>query len=156
MHQRLLAGVLVVIAAQATTHASSHREAPFITEHPKVDGTDFYVFSSYEAGRSGFVTLIANFLPLADAYGGPNYFALDPDAIYEIHVDNDGDAQEDITFQFDFASTLASAGAGLALAVGPAGNQIMVPVPFVNIGPVTAGNNSAQNVLETYSVNIIR
>ncbi len=73
--------------------ASSHREAPFITTAPKVDGTDFYMFRSYEPGRDGYVTLIANYLPLQDAYGGPNYFALDPNALYEIHIDNNGDAQ---------------------------------------------------------------
>ena len=83
--------------------ASSHREAPAITEMPKVDGTDFYMFSSYEPGRDGYVTLIANYVPLQDAYGGPNYFALDPDALYDIHVDNTGDGVEDLTFQFDFS-----------------------------------------------------
>ena len=57
--------------------ASSHREAPFIASLPQVDGTDFYMFNSYEPGRSGYVTLIANYLPLQDAYGGPNYFHLD-------------------------------------------------------------------------------
>ena len=36
--------------------ASSHREAPFITTQSKVDGSDFYMFNSYESGRDGFVT----------------------------------------------------------------------------------------------------
>ena len=96
---RLRAGVGAVTAlalALAPTGgvlASSHREAPFITENPKVDATDFYMFRSYEAGREDYVTLIANYLPLQDAYGGPNYFTLDPEALYEIHVDNNGDAE---------------------------------------------------------------
>jgi hypothetical protein len=59
-------------------HASSHREAPAITATPKVDGTDFYMFNSYEPGRSGYVTLVANYLPLQDAYGGPNFFKPTP------------------------------------------------------------------------------
>ena len=73
-------------------HASSHREAPFITTQPKVDGTDFYMFNSYEGvaangtgGRAGFVTPIANDLPLQDGYGGPNHFSMDPNALDEIH-----------------------------------------------------------------------
>ena len=158
MQKRLLGGVLLCAAATlpATTHASSHREAPFITENPKVDATDFYLFASYEPGRAGFVTLIANYQPLQAAYGGPNYFTMDPDALYEIHVDNDGDAQEDLTFQFDFATTLAAAGAGIKLPVGPAGNQKQVAVPFTNVGPVTAADQSAQNVLETFTVDIVR
>ena len=52
------------------------------------------------------MTLIANYLPLQDAYGGPNYFKLDPNALYEIHVDNNGDGKEDITFQFRFNNAL--------------------------------------------------
>ncbi len=99
---RALAVALAAAAAVGAAHASSHREAPFITTQPKVDATDFYMFTSYEPGRAGYVTLIANYLPLQDPYGGPNYFSLDPNALYEIHVDNDGDAREDLTFQFRF------------------------------------------------------
>ena len=89
---------MVVAAAVAASWslpsaASSHREAPFIATQPKVDGTDFYMFRSYEPGRAGYVTLIANYLPLQDPYGGPNYFTLDPNALYEIHIDNNGDAR---------------------------------------------------------------
>ena len=54
--------------------ASSHREAPGITEQPKIDATDFYMFKSYEANRGDYVTLIANYQPLQAPYGGPNYF----------------------------------------------------------------------------------
>ena len=61
--------------------ASSHREAPFITKNPKVDATDFYMFNSFESGRGEYVTLIANYQPLQDAYGGPNYFSMDPEAL---------------------------------------------------------------------------
>ena len=85
---------LAAFAAVAATafcatlaQASSHREAPFVTTVPKVDATDFYMFRSYEANRTDYVTLIANYLPLQDAYGGPNYFAMDPNALYEIHIE---------------------------------------------------------------------
>jgi hypothetical protein len=160
MRLATIGGAVVLVCAHAgagaRVYASSHREAPFITENPKVDATDFYVFNSYETGRAGFVTIIANYQPLQDAYGGPNYFALDPDAIYEIHVDNDGDAQEDITFQFDFAAALANGGDGLTLDVGPPGDVRTIAVPFVNLGPVSAADTSNQNLLETYTVNIIR
>ena len=158
MRSRLIGGALLLAAAALPqqTHASSHREAPFIARMPKVDGTDFYAFDSYEAGRAGYVTLIANYQPLQAAYGGPNYFTMDPDALYEIHVDNDGDAVEDLTFQFDFDLALASGGNGLALMVGPAGQQKAVSVPFTAIGPVTAADQGAQNVLETYTVKLVR
>src|SRR6476620_10371141 len=101
LYQSAVAAALASLCV--TSHASSHREAPLITETPKVDGTDFYMFNSYEPGRAGYVTLLANYLPLQDGYGGPNFFALDPDAVYRILIDNDGDGVEDITFQFRVA-----------------------------------------------------
>ena len=121
--RKLSLAVLAVLAAgtAGVSLASSHREAPFITTQPKVDGADFYMFNSYESGRSGFVTMIANYLPLQDAYGGPNYFSLDANALYEIHIDNNGDAAEDITFQFRFKNTLNNSGAGITLDIGPDG-----------------------------------
>jgi hypothetical protein len=117
-----------------------------------VDGTDFYLFSSYEPGREGYVTLIANYQPLQDVYGGPNFFSMDPDAIYEIHVDNDGDAVEDITFLFDFDNGLANGDQGFALQIG----NDTVPVALKNIGSLGNGDNqSVLNVNETYFVGMI-
>ena len=110
--------------------ASSHREAPNITRYPTLDSTDFYVFNSYESGRADYVTLIANYVPLQDAYGGPNYFALDPAANYNIHVDSDGDAVEDLTFQFKFDNNLAADGAGIQLAIGPDGDKKQIAIPL--------------------------
>src|SRR4030095_5328335 len=111
------------------TSASSHREAPGITKKPKVDGTDFYMFRSYEAGREGFVTLVGDYLPLQDPYGGPNYFTLDPDARYEIKVDNDGDAREDITFRFRFRNQSRKS----ALPIGAPGQELRVPGAGVHV-----------------------
>jgi hypothetical protein len=135
-------------AGLAPAMASSHREAPFITEHPKVDGTDFYAFRSYEPGREGFVTLIANYQPLESPYGGPNYFTMDPDALYEIHVDNNGDAVEDLTFQFRFKTSHRN----ISLNVG--GKN--VAIPLVQAGPIADVNPATQNVSESYSVSLVR
>src|SRR4051794_7430885 len=131
--------------------ASSHREAPFITKNPKVDATDFYMFRSYEPGRDGHVTLIANYFPLQDAYGGPHHFPLDHKELYQIHIDNNGDAREDLTFQFRFKTELAG-DKGLAVPVG----DKKTAVPLYNIGPTTAADTSALNVLETYTVQLMR
>lgn len=146
----LAMALATVISAPAL--ASSHREAPFITTAPKVDGTDFYMFRSYEEGREGFVTLIANYLPLQDAYGGPNYFALDPNALYEIHIDNSGNAVEDITFGFRFTNTVR----GVGLPIGPDG--ALVPVPLRNIGAIGPGvsDDGNSNQIETYTVSVTR
>src|ERR1700761_5633409 len=101
---RILTGALATAIVSAA-FASSHREAPFITTRPKVDGTDFYMFNSYEAGRTGYVTLIANYQPFENPQGGPNYYTMDPNALYEIHVDNTGSGSEAMTFQFRFTTT---------------------------------------------------
>jgi hypothetical protein len=143
----LLSAALLLGGTPLIARASSHREAPLITEMPKVDGTDFYMFRSYQPGRASFVTIVADYLPLQDAFGGPNYFEMDPDALYEIMIDNDGDAREEITFQFRFTNTRKN----IALDVG--GSE--VAVPLVNVGPVSASGANL-NVIETYTVNIVR
>jgi hypothetical protein len=144
-------GAAIALALAITlggpAQASSHREAPFITNLPKVDASDFYMFNSYEAGRTGFVTLIANYQPLQEPQGGPNYFTMDPEALYEIHVDNNGDGAEDLTFQFRFSKTTQ----GLAVMAG--GKSI--PVPLSNIGPLSATDLSTQNVSESYTLTLV-
>ena len=151
----ILAVVICSTFISAPSNASSHREAPNISRFPTLDSTDFYVFNSYEQGKEEYVTLIANYIPLQDAYGGPNYFAMDPDATYSIHIDNDGDAVEDITFAFDFQSMLPNDNQGVQLAVGPEGNQRTVSVPLKNVGGVSAGDNSATNFSESYTLSMI-
>jgi Domain of unknown function (DUF4331) len=136
--------------------ASSHREAPNIARFPTVDSTDFYMFMSYDPAQKGYVTILADYLPLQDAYGGPNYFALDEAALYEIHIDNDGDAREDLTFQFKFDNDIANNGRGLPLAIGPVGDQVKVAVPLKNIGKISATDSSALNFRESYSLKLVR
>ena len=143
--------LLAALGGAPIASASSHREAPFVTAHPKVDGTDFYMFRSYEAGRQDYVTLIANYIPLEDAYGGPNYFSMDPDALYEIEVDNVGDAQEHLTFQFRFTNTYQN------LALNIAGKTVAVPLVNIgSIGPGVTDGDANKNLIETYTVTVVR
>src|SRR5580693_1156939 len=119
-------GLLAAAMLPLYAAASSHREAPAIAGEPRVDGTDFYMFRSYEPGRSAYVTFIANYIPLQDAYGGPNYFNLDPKADYEIDVDSDGSGRPDLRFDFLFKNTNKN------LSVQAGGKQ--VAVPLINTG----------------------
>ena len=141
-----LAGTALVIAP-LRGGASSHREAPLITEMPKVDGTDWYMFRSYERGRSDFVTMVANYYPLQDPFGGPNYFFLDTHANYDMNIDNNGDGKPEIIFRFKFFDTRKN----LTVPV----NGKNVAVPLVNVGPIP-GMPENLNVVETYTVQVIR
>ena len=147
-----LCAALALLGMAASAQASSHREAPWISTAPKADGTDFYMFRSYEAGRSGYVTLIANYQPLQDAYGGPNYFKMDPNALYEINIDNNGDAREDITFQFRFQNNFKN----IKLPI----NGQMIGIPLTQAGQVTGTtavvNSPVLNVNEQFTLNILR
>jgi hypothetical protein len=147
-----IAATLPIAALTTKAWGSSHREAPNITRFPAVDSTDFYLFNSYEPGRDGYVTLLANYIPLQDPYGGPNYFAMDPSALYEIHVDNDGDANENLTFQFRFTNRLANDNRGIKLNIG--GPQVAVPLK--NVGGVSAADNGALNFRESYQMWLVR
>jgi hypothetical protein len=142
------AAILALAAALPAAQASSHREAPYITTQPKVDGSDFYMFASYEPGRTGYITMLANYLPLQDGYGGPNYFSLDPNALYEIHIDNTGDAKEHLTFQFRFKNTLK------AKTLSISGKDIAIPL--IQFGPVTDVKAATLNLNESFTLDLVR
>ena len=79
---------------------SSHREAPGISKDPVADSTDLYAFVSPDDPST--VTIIANYVPLQQPAGGPNFYEFGDDVLYEIHIDNDNDADANITYQFRF------------------------------------------------------
>lgn len=123
--------------------ASSHREAPTIAGLPRTDATDFYMFRSYEPGRANYVTFIANYIPFQDPQGGPNFYNMDAGALYDINIDNQGNGQPDLVFEFQFRNQTK----GLTV---PSGGQ-SVAVPLINIGPVDASTANL-NVVQSYTV----
>ncbi|MGH8938553.1 MAG: DUF4331 domain-containing protein, partial [Actinomycetes bacterium] len=80
--------------------ASSHREAPGITDLPKYDNTDVYAFVSPD--RASSVTIVANWIPMEEPAGGPNFYPWATDAAYDVHIDNDHDAKADLTYRWTF------------------------------------------------------
>lgn len=96
----LSVGAALVAGGGDTVIASSHREAPSIAEDQYVDNTDVYAFISPES--SDRMVLVANYVPLLIPSSGPNFYKFSADAHYEIHIDNDGDAREDITYRWQF------------------------------------------------------
>ncbi|HEV2636454.1 MAG TPA: DUF4331 domain-containing protein [Actinocrinis sp.] len=112
---------------------SSHREAPEISKDPVADSTDLYAFVSPD--NPGTVTLIANYLPLQGPAAGPNFYEFGDDVLYEIHIDNNGDGQPDVTYQFSFTTTVADTTTFL-----------------YNTGPIESLTSKSWNRRQTYSV----
>jgi Domain of unknown function (DUF4331) len=113
--------------------ASSHREAPLISADPQVDTTDVYAFTSPD--DTGTVTLIASWLPFEEPAGGPNFYAFDDQAKYDLRVDNNGNAKADMIFRFDFT------------------DHYQNPNTFLyNAGPVESLTDSDLNFFQTYDV----
>lgn len=130
-------GMLVAVGASNAPRASSHREAPLVSQDPLADNTDTYAFVSPASPDK--VVLIANYIPLQAPYGGPNFFKFDDNVLYEIHVDNNGDAVEDLTYQFRFRTVT------------------MNPNTFLyNTGPITSLDDPDFNVRQYYSVTEVR
>lgn len=119
--------------AMVPSQASSHREAPLIAQDPTADNTDVYAF--VDPNEPTMVTLISNVIPFQKPDGGPNFYSFDPNVVYEIHIDNNADAIEDITFQWRFTTEIAN------------------PSTFLYAtGPVTSLDDPDLNVRQFYSL----
>jgi hypothetical protein len=86
--------------APSAANASSHREAPLISEDPSADNTDLYAFRSPD--KPNTLTIVSNFIPGEDPAAGPNYYTFSPSARYDIYVDRNGDGKSDVTYYFQF------------------------------------------------------
>ncbi|WP_138893838.1 DUF4331 domain-containing protein [Streptomyces chryseus] len=95
-----LAAAGVAVLEPRTANASSHREAPLISGQPQFDTTDVYAFVSPDHPDS--TTLVANLLPFQEPAGGPNFYPFATDARYDLHIDSDGDAQDELLYRFTF------------------------------------------------------
>jgi hypothetical protein len=115
---------------------SSHREAPEISKDPVADSTDVYAFVSPD--KPDTVTLIANYVPLQEPAGGPNFYEFGDDVLYQIHIDNNGDGREDISYQFRFRT------------------DFQLPDTFLyNTGPIEALNSPNWNRRQFYDVSVV-
>src|SRR6059058_1738512 len=99
------AAVAVALArgpAPQAGNASSHREAPLISQDPSADNTDLYAFRSPD--KPDTVTIVSNWIPGEDPGAGPNWYTFSPSARYDLYVDRNGDGKPDVTYYFRFAN----------------------------------------------------
>ncbi len=137
----LLALVLALLLAPAwpghraatPATAMSHREAPLIAMDPTADNTDVFAFVSPD--RPDTVTLIACYIPYEVPSAGPNFPTFGDDVLYKVQIDNDGDAEADITYEFRFTTT-----------------QRLPDLLLYGIGPVTSLADPNLNVRQTYTL----
>jgi hypothetical protein len=120
----------------ATGFASSHREAPLVSQDPAVDSTDLYAFVSPD--KPDTVTLISNWIPFESPSGGPNFFKFEDGVHYDVNIDNNGDAKPDIVYRWTFASHYRN------------------PKTFLyNLGPVNKLTDANLNFFQTYDLDAI-
>ncbi len=125
--------LLAFFAVAPFTDASSHREAPMISQDPSADNTDVYAFVSPD--RPDSVTLIGLWWPFEEPGGGPNFYRFDDNAQYLMHVDNNGDAEDEVTFLFQFRTDVRN------------------PDTFLyNTGQVTSLDDPDLNIRQFYTV----
>jgi hypothetical protein len=129
--------LLIALTSAGAALASSHREAPLISNDPSADHTDLYAWvDEHDATK---VNILVSVSPMQDPAGGPNFWRFDPSVRYEIHIDNDRDARPDVTYRFNFHTTIAN------------GKSFLY-----NSLPVTSPGDPDLNVRQTYRVTKIK
>ncbi|MEU7473159.1 DUF4331 domain-containing protein [Streptomyces sp. NPDC044984] len=132
-----LAAASVTALDPEAASASSHREAPLISGTPQYDNTDLYAFVSPD--KPDTTTIIANWIPFEEPAGGPNFFTFAEDAQYDIHIDNDGDAQGELLFRYTFRTHTKNDETFL-----------------YNTGPVTSLDDRDLNITQTYDIELLK
>jgi Domain of unknown function (DUF4331) len=128
--------ILMWLHGPSSAFASSHAEAPLISQDPRADNTDLYAFVSPD--NTSTVTMIANYIPLEAPASGPNFYSFDDTVLYEIKVDNNGDGRPDLGYQFRFNTATRN------------------PNTFLHdTGPITSLSDSNWNRPQTYSVTLV-
>ncbi|WSQ08028.1 DUF4331 domain-containing protein [Streptomyces sp. NBC_01231] len=132
-----LAAAGVATLEPGAASASSHREAPLISGQPQYDNTDVYAFVSPD--KPDTTTIVANWIPMEDPAGGPNFFTFAEDAEYDLRIDSDGDAQEDLLFRYTFKTHTKNDKTFL-----------------YNTGPVESLDDPDLNITQTYDLELIK
>ena len=159
----LIVAVATLLALGAWAQPPKLRSSLINLHHPEVDASALYAFRSYEPGREGYVTFIANYNPLQPPGGAPSFYPLDERARYDLHVDNDGDGVEDLTFRFRFRNRSPF----LVVPVPLMNPQQLVPIGIANVFPAGPGSpppgvggappdDQRLNWVRTYSVRVLR
>ncbi|HUA58975.1 MAG TPA: DUF4331 domain-containing protein [Verrucomicrobiae bacterium] len=131
--------------------AASHREAPLTALDHAADITDFFAFVSYDDPTK--VTFILCVDPFLEPANGPNYFPFDPNVLYSIKIDNNYDAVEDITFNFQFTTQILAPGLFTGFVGAGGGIGGVIPPAITSL---TGSGASGLSLKQTYTVNMVQ
>ena len=146
LKQILALSMSLTMLVPSSLFASSHREAPITAFDRTADVTDWYAFVSYDNPNK--VTFILNVDPLLEPANGPNYFPFDPNVLYEMHVDNNQDGLDDVTFQFRFKTQIRQPNLYTGF-IGVIGG-------FPQITSLSGSGSEGLSLSQTYTVTMIK
>jgi hypothetical protein len=124
---------------------------------------DVFAFRSYDGGSTPRVTLLLCVDSHQEPAAGPAWRPFDPDVLYELKVDNNNDAVEDIVFQFRFATeqrlpnlSEAYLGAGSGITA-PTNSPAPVPPGTLLVPPqVTSFSSPGLGQRQSYTVTMVK
>jgi Domain of unknown function (DUF4331) len=146
LKQILALSMSLTMLVPSSLFASSHREAPITAFDRTADVTDWYAFVSYDNPNK--VTFILNVDPLLEPANGPNYFPFDPNVLYEMHVDNNQDGLDDVTFQFRFKTQIRQPNLYTGF-IGVIGG-------FPQVTSLSGSGSEGLSLSQTYTVTMIK
>ena len=146
LKQIMALSMSLTMLVPSSLFASSHREAPITALDRTADVTDWYAFVSYDNPNK--VTFILNVDPLLEPANGPNYFPFDPNVLYEMHVDNNQDGLDDVTFQFRFKTQIRQPNLFTGYVGAIAG--------FPQITSLSGPGSEGLSLSQTYTVTMIK
>jgi len=135
-----LIGIIALSLGMAYTSlfASSHMDAPQITNDDPANTTDVYAFVSQREGSKFLSTALAVY-PFEEPGIGPNAYDFDPNVRYQIHVSRGQDltiGRPSFTYRFDFETQFK--------------NQNTILQGY--LGVIADVDDAAQNRTQTYTV----
>jgi Domain of unknown function (DUF4331) len=100
------AGVLVLLAGNV--FAASHRNGPLLLEDQTANLNDFYIFRSYESGKSDRLVMSMSAQGFQNPDNGPSYYKFSDSVVYRFNINNQRnlDGRADIVVDFVFHTTL--------------------------------------------------
>ena len=95
----VVAAVLLVGVAPRFSGAADHLDAPFVATDGRIDINDVYAFHPGDPQDLSRTVLVMTVDPVAGVLSPTTFH---PDALYQLKIDTNGDAREDLAYRIEF------------------------------------------------------